>query len=288
MTVRPPRHQQGLGRGLASLIPQRSAAAGSTDIPIARIQVNPYQPRKHMDQDTLASLAASIAEHGVIQPIIVSETLEGYRLIAGERRLRAAILVGLERIPAVVRQVADQDQLQIALIENLQRADLDAMEEAHAYRQLIDDFGLSQDTVATRVGRARSTVANTLRLLDLDPSLQQAIADGRITEGHARALGGLAAEHQPRILATVVERELSVRQTEELVRRLRERQAAPRVPDARATADPDLERVEEDLRRSLATKVTLARTRRGGRIVIEYYSDEDLGRIYERIVGGAA
>jgi ParB family chromosome partitioning protein len=288
MTVRPPRHQQGLGRGLASLIPQRSAAAGSTDIPIARIQVNPYQPRKHMDQDTLASLAASIAEHGVIQPIIVSETLEGYRLIAGERRLRAAILVGLERIPAVIRQVADQDQLQIALIENLQRADLDAMEEAHAYRQLIDDFGLSQDTVATRVGRARSTVANTLRLLDLDPSLQQAIADGRISEGHARALGGLPSEHQARILATVVERELSVRQTEELVRRLRERPAAPRAQDPRTKADPDLERVEEDLRRSLATKVTLARTRRGGRIVIEYYSDEDLGRIYERIVGAGA
>ena len=284
MTVRPPRHQQGLGRGLASLIPQRTTTAGSTDIPIARIQVNPYQPRKRMDEDTLTSLAESIAEHGVIQPIIVSETLEGYRLVAGERRLRAAILAGLERIPAVIRQVADQDQLQIALIENLQRADLDAIEEAHAYRQLIDDFGLSQDTVATRVGRARSTVANTLRLLDLDPSLQAAIADGRITEGHARALGGLPPDAQPRVLGTVVERELSVRQTEELVRRLRER-AMPRTKATRAVIDPDLERVEEDLRRSLGTKVILARTRRGGRIVIEYYSDDDLGRIYERIVG---
>jgi ParB family chromosome partitioning protein len=286
MTVRPPRHQQGLGRGLASLIPQRATPTGTTDIPIARIQVNPYQPRKHMDEDTLASLAASIAEHGVIQPIIVSETLEGYRLVAGERRLRAAILAGLERIPAVVRQVADQDQLQIALIENLQRADLDAIEEAHAYRQLIDEFGLSQDTVATRVGRARSTVANTLRLLDLDTTLQEAVADGRITEGHARALGGLPADVQPRILGSVLERELSVRQTEELVRRLRER--APRATPTPARPDPDLERVEEDLRRSLGTKVILARTRRGGRIVIEYYSDEDLGRIYERIVGGGA
>ncbi len=286
MTVRPPRHQQGLGRGLASLIPQRATPTGTTDIPIARIQVNPYQPRKRMDEDTLASLAASIAEHGVIQPIIVSETLEGYRLVAGERRLRAAVLAGLERIPAVVRQVADQDQLQIALIENLQRADLDAIEEAHAYRQLIDDFGLSQDTVATRVGRARSTVANTLRLLDLDTALQEAVADGRITEGHARALGGLPADVQPRILASVLERELSVRQTEELVRRLRER--APRATATPQKPDPDLERVEEDLRRSLGTKVILARTRRGGRIVIEYYSDEDLGRIYERIVRGGA
>jgi ParB family transcriptional regulator, chromosome partitioning protein len=287
MTVNPPRHQQGLGRGLASLIPQRTTTTGTTDIPIARIQVNPYQPRKHMEEDTLASLAASIAEHGVIQPIIVSETLEGYRLVAGERRLRAAILAGLERIPAVVRQVADQDQLQIALIENLQRADLDAIEEAHAYRQLIDEFGLSQDTVATRVGRARSTVANTLRLLDLDPSLQAAIADGRITEGHARALGGLPAEVQPRILASVLERDLSVRQTEELVRRLRDR-PAPRASATPARGDPDLERVEEDFRRTLGTKVILARTRRGGRIVIEYYSDEDLGRIYERIVGASA
>jgi ParB family transcriptional regulator, chromosome partitioning protein len=223
----------------------------------------------------------------VIQPIIVSETLEGYRLVAGERRLRAATLAGLDHIPAVIRQVADHDQLQIALIENLQRADLDAIEEAHAYRQLMDEFGLSQDTVATRVGRARSTIANTLRLLDLDPALQQAIADGRITEGHARALGGLPADAQPRVLGTVVERDLSVRQTEELVRRLRERQPAPRAA-ASSTADPDLERVEEDLRRSLGTKVSLARTRRGGRIVIEYYSDEDLGRIYERIVGASA
>jgi ParB family chromosome partitioning protein len=287
MTVRPPRHQQGLGRGLAALIPQR-APSGTTDIPIARIQVNPYQPRKHMEEGTLASLAASIAEHGVIQPIIVSETLEGYRLVAGERRLRAATLAGLDHIPAVVRQVADHDQLQIALIENLQRADLDAIEEAHAYRQLIDEFGLSQDTVATRVGRARSTVANTLRLLDLDPALQQAIADGRITEGHARALGGLPADVQPRILRTVVERELSVRQTEELVRRLRQRNALPRAKAAPSAADRDLERVEEDLRRSLGTKVSLARTRRGGRIIIEYYSDEDLGRIYERIVGDGA
>ena len=286
MTDRPLRHQQGLGRGLASLIPQRATTTGTTDIPIARIQVNPYQPRKHMEEDSLTSLAASIAEHGVIQPIIVSETLEGYRLVAGERRLRAAVLAGLERIPAVVRQVADQDQLQIALIENLQRADLDAIEEAHAYRQLIDDFGLSQDTVATRVGRARSTVANTLRLLDLDTALQQAVADGRITEGHARALGGLPTDVQPRILGSVLERELSVRQTEELVRRLRER--APRATPTPQKPDADLERVEEDLRRSLGTKVILARTRRGGRIVIEYYSDEDLGRIYERIVGGGA
>jgi ParB family transcriptional regulator, chromosome partitioning protein len=289
MTVRQPR-QQGLGRGLASLIPQRATPPGTTEIPIARIEVNPYQPRKHMDEADLATLAQSIAEHGVLQPIVVSETLDGFRLVAGERRVRAATMAGLDRIPAVVRQTAEHDQLQLALIENIQRADLDSMEEAHAYRQLIDEFGLSQEDVAARVGRARSTVANTLRLLDLDPTIQDAIADGRITEGHARAIGGLPTDAQPRVLATVVERELSVRETEEVVRRLRQ-PAKPAVQvrvERRPSLDPDLERVEEDFRRTLGTKVSLARTRRGGRIVIEYYSDDDLGRIYERIVGSGS
>jgi ParB family chromosome partitioning protein len=239
-----------------------------------------------MDEADLAGLAASITEHGVIQPVIVSETLAGYRLIAGERRMRAAQLAGLERIPAVIRQAADRDQLELALVENVQRSDLDAIEEAHAYRQLIDEFGLSQDAVATRVGRARSTVANTLRLLDLDPSVQAAIADGAITEGHGRALGGLPVDAQARVVGTVVEQDLSVRQTEELVRRLREPAVQDRPPVEARRADPDLERVEEDLRRSLGTKVSLARTRRGGRIVIEYYSEEDLGRLYERLIGG--
>ena len=287
MTVRPERHQ-GLGRGLASLIPQRSAS-GPTEIPIARVRANPYQPRRRMDEDSLQGLAASIADHGVIQPIIVSETIDGYRLVAGERRLRAAQLAGLERIPAVVRQVADRDQLEIALVENLQRSDLDPIEEALAYRQLIDEFGFSQDTVAARVGRARSTVANTLRLLELHPEVQQAVVDGRISEGHARALGGLAPELQARVLVTVIERGLSVRQAEEFARRLRE----PARPDVVTAAysrrlDPDLERVEEELRRSLGTKVSVARSRRGGRIVIEYYSDEDLGRLYDRLMGTGA
>lgn len=287
MTVRPERHQ-GLGRGLASLIPQR-AASGPIEIPIARVRANPYQPRRRMDEDSLQGLAASIADHGVIQPIIVSETIDGYRLVAGERRLRAAQMAGLERIPAVVRQVADHDQLEIALVENLQRSDLDPIEEALAYRQLIDEFGFSQETVAARVGRARSTVANTLRLLELHPDVQQAVVDGRISEGHARALGGLAPELQARVLVTIIERGLSVRQAEEFVRRLRE----PARPDVVAAAysrrlDPDLERVEEELRRSLGTKVSVARSRRGGRIVIEYYSDEDLGRLYDRLMGAGA
>jgi ParB family chromosome partitioning protein len=279
----------GLGRGLGALIPQRGGAqASAVEILISRISPNPYQPRKRFSEEDLASLRASIAAHGVLQPILVSETATGYQLVAGERRLRAAQAAGLDRIPAVIRQLVDRDQLELALVENLQRADLDPIETADAFRQLMNRFGLSQDDVATRVGRARSTVANTLRLLELAPEIQAAVADSRLTEGHGRALGGLPPELQARVLDSVIGQELSVRQTEELVRRLREPRPAPRTEAPARRADPDLERVEEDLRRALGTKVSLARSRRGGRIVIEYYSDEELGRLYERLTGGTS
>ena len=290
MTVRNER-PQGLGRGLAALIPQRSASlTGSIEIPLARIRENPRQPRLRMNDEALAALAESIRHHGVIQPILVTETIDGYQLVAGERRVRASRLAGLERIPAVVRQLADRQQLELALVENLQREDLDAIEAARAYRQLMDEFEFSQEDLAARVGRARSTVANTLRLLELHQGVQDAIADGRITEGHGRALGGLGQDAQARVLETVVSEDLSVRQAEELVRRLKE----PRIeqvqtgPEQVTTGDPDAERVEEDLRRSLGTKVRLTRTRRGGRIVIEYYGDDELARLYQRLTGGAA
>jgi len=287
MTVRQERPQS-LGRGLASLIPQRAAGLpGPVEIPTNRIRMNPYQPRKRIDDESMVTLIASVREHGIIQPILVTEILDGYQLVAGERRLRAAIAAGLERIPAVVRQLADREQLELALVENLQREDLDPIEAAHAYRQLIDEFGFTQEELARRVGRARATVANTLRLLDLAPSVQAAVAASELTEGHARALGGLTPEMQERVLDSVIGQGLSVRQTEELVRRLREPRPEPMVRAGRA-ADPDLERVEEDLRNALGTKVTLARSRRGGRIVIEYYSDEELGRLYERLTGGTA
>jgi ParB family transcriptional regulator, chromosome partitioning protein len=286
VTVRPDR-QQGLGRGLAALIPQRANPAGSVEIPTARIRPNPRQPRQRIGQAELETLAASIVAHGVLQPILVIETIDGYQLVAGERRFRAAQLAGLERMPAIIRQLADRDQLELALVENLQREDLGPLEEAHAFRSLVDDFGMSQEDIAARVGRARSTVANTLRLLDLDLAVQAALTDGSISEGHARALGGLVTDQQSRVVGTVVEQQLSVRQTEELVRRLRE----PRGINAAATPprlEPELERVEEDLRRALGTKVTLARSRRGGRIVIEYYSDEELTQLYDRLIGGPA
>ncbi len=290
MPVRPER-AHGLGRGLSTLIPQRSVGlAAPADIAIDRVRPNPNQPRRRFDEAELATLTESIREHGVLQPILVTETIDGYRLVAGERRLRAAAAAGLERIPAVIRQLDAQAQLEVALIEHLQREDLDAIEAARGFRRLIDEFGFSPEQIAARVGRARSTVANTLRLLELAPSVQAAVGDRRITEGHGRALGGLSVDHQDHVLGTVIDQDLSVRQTEELVRRLREpRPAAPdTVVASGSNADPDLERVEEDLRRALGTKVSLARSRRGGRIVIEYYSDEDLGRLYDRLTGGNA
>jgi ParB family chromosome partitioning protein len=288
MTVRPER-TTGLGRGLSALIPQRPPGQpGPIEITVARVRPNPNQPRRRFPPGELEALTASIATHGVLQPILVTETLDGYQLIAGERRLRAATAAGLERIPAIVRQVDERTQLELALIENLQREDLDPIESAEGFRRLADEFGMSHEEIARTVGRARSTVANTLRLLDLATVVQAAIADGRLSEGHGRALGGLPSEHQERVLDSVIGQDLSVRQTEELVRRLRE--PRPESPGGQATRrlDPDLERVEEDLRRSLGTKVSLARSRRGGRIVIEYYSDDDLGRLYERLTGGQA
>ena len=168
----------------------------------------------------------------------------------------------------------------------MQREDLDAIEAATGFRRLIDEFAFTHEAIAARIGRARSTVANTLRLLDLAPVVQAAIAERTISEGHGRALGGLSVEHQEHVLGTVIDQDLSVRQTEELVRRIREPKPPVSEPAPVGPADPDLERVEEDLRRALGTKVSLARSRRGGRIVIEYYSDEELGRLYERLTGG--
>jgi ParB family chromosome partitioning protein len=286
MTVRSDR-PQGLGRGLAALIPQRSgpASSGSIEIPLARIRENPRQPRLRMDDDALATLAESIRQHGVIQPILVTETIDGYQLVAGERRVRASRLAGLERIPAIIRQLADRQQLELALVENLQREDLDPIESARAYRQLIDEFAFSQEDLAARVGKARSTVANTLRLLELHSAVQDAVAAGSVSEGHARALGGLPTDVQQHALATVIDDDLSVRQTEELVRRVREPRPVASAATATTPADPDVERVEEDLRRSLGTKVRLTRTRRGGRITIEYFGDDELARLYQRLVG---
>ena len=283
----PVERHTGLGRGLGALIPQTSpAGAVPVDIPISRIKGNPYQPRQRVEQQALERLAASIAVHGVLQPVLVTEVLDGYQLVAGERRVRAAQIAGLEHVPAIVRQMAPREQLAVSIVENIQRADLNAMEEAHAYHQLADEFKLTQDEIGTQVGKARSTIANTVRLLDLEAVVQEALGDGHITEGHARALIGTTPAVQRQLTDAIMSRGLSVRQTEELVRRLRERPAV--VSKSEAPVDDEMERLEEDLRRALGTKVILSRSRKGGRIVIEYYSDEEFSRLFERLTGGNA
>lgn len=278
----------GLGRGLGALIPHREERRDTLELPIADIARNPYQPRQDFDPAELADLTASIAEHGVLQPILVNETVDGYVLVAGERRLRAAQQAGLQHIPAVVRSLAEREQLALALVENMQRSDLPPLDEARAFRRLMVDFGLTQEEVAGRVGRSRSAVANILRLLELPAAVQEALSAGTITEGHARALAGLTEESaQLGLLRSVTSRQLSVRQTEELVRRWRADAGQPaRTGRHRLPASPELERITAGLRTALATKVNVTPGRKGGRITIDYYDDDDLGRIYERLTGG--
>ena len=279
----------GLGRGLDALIPRAAPTSDIPEIPVDRITRNPHQPRSRFDEDETAELAASIQLHGVLQPIVVRASADGgYELIAGERRLRAARIAGLTHIPAVVRETAEGEQLELALVENLQRQDLNAIEEATAYRELIDQFALSHEEVAQKVGKSRVAVSNALRLLDLTTEVREAVADGRISEGHGRALAALTVpELQRAALLIVIERHLSVRQTEELVRRKRDAS-----PSRRGSAiSDDLSDLEAQLRGLLATRVGIVRTRRGGRLVIDFYSDEELDRLHTIIargVGGGA
>ena len=275
----------GLGRGLDALIPRTHEESGVQELPIDRISRNPHQPRGQFDDEQLAELAASIALHGVLQPVVVRVGADGaYELVAGERRLRASRLAGKATIPAVVRDTSGDEMLQLALVENVQRADLNAIEQAQAYRELTDRFGLTHEEVARQVGKSRVAVSNSLRLLDLAPETQRAILDGRISEGHGRALAALSVhEFQRAVLQVVLDRHLSVRQTEELVRRRREHPEAK----ARQPLTGDLADVEAQLRGMLATKVGIQRTRRGGRLVIDFYSDEELDRIYSIITRGA-
>ena len=273
----------GLGRGLDALIPRATEAPGA-QIPIDAVRPNPHQPRNAFGAEELAELAASIATHGVLQPIVVRGTADGgYELVAGERRLRAARMAGMTQIPAVIRDSTSNELLELALVENVQRADLNPIEEASAYRELIDGFGLTHEIVAQRVGKSRVAISNALRLLDLAPETRAAIIDGRISEGHGRALAALTiAELQRAVLQVVLERQLSVRQTEELVRRKRDAGEAPR----RRALSEDLADLEAQLRGILATKVGIVRTRKGGRVVIDFYSDEELDRIYAIITRG--
>jgi ParB family transcriptional regulator, chromosome partitioning protein len=286
MSTEARRTERGLGRGLAALIPgpqPEMAAQSPLEIEIGAIRPNPHQPRRSFPADELDGLAQSISQHGVLQPVLVVQADDGYILIAGERRLRAVQRLGHRSIPAIVRTANDQSRLEMALVENIQRSDLNAMDEARAFRQLIDEFGLTQLEVAQRVGRSRPAISNSLRLLELAPEVQQAVADGTISGGHARALAGLESHAaQVVVLSTVVSRELSVRQTEALVATWRaESERVSREPGTEP--DPDMQQMEARMREALGTKVTIATGRRGGRITITWYDHDDLGRLVERL-----
>jgi ParB family chromosome partitioning protein len=273
-----------LGRGLDALIPAAESSEGAAEIPVARVSPNPQQPRQAISQESLTELAASIREHGVIQPLVVTQVGDEYRLIAGERRWRAAQLAGLATVPAIIKETTPQQMLELALVENIQRADLNPLEEASAYRQLIDEFGLTQEQVAERVGRSRTAVANTVRLLRLSDDLKEALATDRISEGHARALLALSAVRLQRQALDIVERRgLNVRQTEALVREL---QAEPKsaASEVEPLSPQDRDAVDRFQTR-LGTKVNLVRGKKGGRVVIHFYSEEELQAIYEAIVG---
>ncbi len=280
----PPRSRgrRALGRGLEALMPS-TAPGGLTEIDIDRIDPNPTQPRVRFERGALEDLAASIREHGIVQPLVVT-IADGsrYRLIVGERRWQAAKLAGLQRVPAVVKEASDLQTLELALIENVQRADLNPLEEAAAYQRLMQDFGLTQQQVASQVGKSRVAVANTVRLLVLPETVKRAVVEERISEGHARALLALTDQQQQLGLLERVEREqLNVRQTEELVRRLLE----PRRKQPASQKSPDIEAVESELRRALGAKVSLRHGKRGGKIVIEYFSDDEFQGLYDRLRG---
>jgi ParB family chromosome partitioning protein len=284
--------RRGLGKGLGALIPGAELPSGVIEVPVSEIATNPRQPRQEIPAESLSELADSIREHGVLQPVIVTETGPAghnrgprYQLIAGERRWRAAMLAGLQLVPVLVKEATPQQTLELALVENIQRADLNPLEEANAYRQLMDEFGLTQEQVAGRVGRSRVTVANSLRLLRLADEIKDALLANRISEGHARALLGLTNAHlQLRVLRAIEKDGLSVRQTEELVRRLTA--GAQEEEQAKPSQTPETRALEDRFRRALGTKVNLFRSKRGGKLVIHFFSEEELQSIYERIVGG--
>jgi len=281
--------KRGLGRGLDALLPAGDAGVGPDEtgpreIRIREISPNRFQPRQEFDPEKLAELTDSIRRHGVVQPVIVRPVDGRYELVVGERRWRAAQEAGLETIPAVVKDVgSDEDILAVALVENLQREDLNPLEEAGAYHYLIQEFGLTQEEVAQRVGRSRSQVANTLRLLNLDPEIQAEIQAGRLSMGHAKVILSLP-EHaaQRRLFRDIIKKGLSVREAEGTAQRLA---ATPAKAGARRTPLSPYPDVEERLRNALGTRVAIRGKSGRGRMEIEYYSSEDLERLVELILG---
>jgi ParB family chromosome partitioning protein len=273
-----------LGKGLQALIPEieETPLSDAVDVELEDIIVNEGQPRKIFDEKKLAELTSSVAQHGVLQPLIVRPRGEKYELVAGERRLRAAKKAGLKKVPVVVKVLTDRETLEIALIENLQREDLNPLEEAEAYKKLLEEFNYTQEQLAKRVGKSRSAVANTLRLLSLHPDVRREIEKGRLTEGHARALLALPLEKQPDAARRAIELTLSVRETEKMAGQAAKKRKARKPKNNK---DSYIEDLEERLRTACGTAVSIRlQSRGGGRIEIKFSSPEELERICEIIL----
>lgn len=299
--------QHGLGRGLASLIPPKKLdenteiAKASSLVPDAKqvsfdretglgkileisveaIAPNPHQPRLHFNEEKLGELSQSIQEHGILQPLIVTERDGRYELIAGERRFQAAKLAGLKMVPVIVRKAEEQEKFELAIIENVQRHDLNPLEEARAYHRLIEEFGLSQESVAKKMGKSRSAIANVVRLLHLPVDVQRAVAEGKISEGHAKALLSIEnPEKQRALFDLILKSGLTVRETE-----LKAREVSVKPHKRLVTIDPLVREKEDRLAEIFGTKVRISRVGKGGKIVIEYYGDEDLTHLVAKLSG---
>ncbi|MGE5633470.1 MAG: ParB/RepB/Spo0J family partition protein [Caulobacteraceae bacterium] len=274
-------NKRGLGKGLGALIPEVDEQVGNSviELKITEVEPNDKQPRKAFDDQRLTDLSESIKEHGVVQPIIVRKVGNGYQIIAGERRWRASRLAGRKTIPAIVKECSNVEVMEIALIENLQREDLNSIEEAHAYKSLIDEYNMTQEEIAQRIGKSRPAIANSLRLLQLPHTIKDMIAAGKITQGHARAL--LAIENERKMLEVaekIVNQQLNVRQIEKLAK---ETKQAVKKNNELGQEQLEVKQIEERLKSVLGTKVTIQHKKNKGKIEIEYYSNEELDRILD-------
>jgi ParB family chromosome partitioning protein len=283
--------RRGLGKGLNAIIgeamleEERHESRGM-EIPLERLSANPFQPRAEFDAEKLEELAESIRLHGVLQPVVVRRLGDDYQIIAGERRWRAAQMAGLKAIPAVVRELDDAGMIQVSLIENLQREDLNPIEEAAAYRKLMDEFDTTQEQLSATLGKSRSAIANAVRLLNLPDEVQEHVAQGRLSGGHARCLLAVSGtDLQLRLADEVIEKGLSVRQTEELVKKLARNVSRETMESIPRTPDPDVVAVMRRLGERLGTKVKITGSSGKGKLEIEYYSEDDLERIFEIILG---
>lgn len=277
--------KKGLGKGLLALIPEQAIPEQGTkesvrNILLQEIFPNPRQPRRNFDEEKLAELAASIRQHGVVQPVIVVESDKGYELVAGERRWRAAQLAGLDELPCIIRELTHTAKEELALIENIQREDLNAMEEAQSYHHLMEAYAYTQEDLAGRLGKSRSYIANTLRLLSLEEKYQELIAKGRLTAGHGRALLAVEQAKNREVLARdIMDKKLSVRQAEELAKKLNSQKTSGKQVKKNKADDTDLRELESQLRERFCTKVSICPAAKGGKIIVDYYSQEELMRL---------